>query len=225
MNPIPVLLHMSSAAAFAVFALLLMYSAFLLLNKYVWPSLDFKEAVKNNNIAVGLVVAALIIGICLIVTSASAAETTRYDNHFKRVATVQWGDRQLWTVLKGQAFAESALREDVCSHAGACGLMQFMQPVALAFGLTDRFDAAASIWAGARLDSQLYRALTRDGGTFTDALRAYNLGIGNLRKRRGYPRVPEAVLPPETVEYPKRIAYAAARFGFIGDLDAVELSP
>lgn len=95
-------------------------------------------------------------------------------------------------LLRRMAYQESRFNKDAVSPVGAIGLMQFMPATAKDFGI-DPHDPIASINAAGEYMSQLYRAT----GTWTNALAAYNWGLGNLRKK-GF-----ANAPAETVAYAK----------------------
>jgi soluble lytic murein transglycosylase-like protein len=57
---------------------------------------------------------------------AQAAATERYDAHFKKYSKRFFGPAFDWRVFKAQGMAESDLRPDARSWAGARGLMQLM---------------------------------------------------------------------------------------------------
>jgi soluble lytic murein transglycosylase-like protein len=86
-------------------------------------------------------------------------------------------------LLKALAVAESRMNPAAVSPAGAQGLMQIIPPTARALGLTDPFDATASIDAGARYLARQVSAF----GSYTLALAAYNAGPGAVRKHGGVP--------------------------------------
>lgn len=90
--------------------------------------------------------------------------------------------RVLWT--------ESRFNPQAISPVGAKGIAQFMDETAQEYDV-DPFDASASIVAAARY----LRWLRRQVDNWSEALAAYNWGIGNI-ERRGI----EAA-PAETVAY------------------------
>lgn len=78
---------------------------------------------------------------------------------------------------------ESRYREDIItgkvrSPAGALGIAQFMPATAREMGI-DPLNPAQAIDGAARYLARLYRSL----GTWTQALAAYNWGIGNVQRR------------------------------------------
>lgn len=81
---------------------------------------------------------------------------------------------------------ESSFNPNAVSSAGAQGLTQLMPGTAASVGVTNAFDPQQSITGGATYLSQLYNQL----GDWTQALEAYNWGIGNVTS--GAP-VPDSV--------------------------------
>jgi len=81
-------------------------------------------------------------------------------------------------VLAGLLIQESGGKRDAVSRAGAQGLMQFMPGTARGMGVTDPFDPAQSISAGARYLRQL---ADQSDGDWEQAVGKYNAGpAGNL---------------------------------------------
>jgi len=97
---------------------------------------------------------------------------------------------------------ESGYRIDAVSPKGAGGLMQLMPGTARELAVTDVFDPAQNIDAGAR---HLKRLIEQHGGTWWKALAAYNAGEGTVARYRG--------LPPyrETMSYVKKVLDRYAR--------------
>jgi len=94
--------------------------------------------------------------------------------------------------------AESDYNPNSVSHAGAMGLMQIMPPTARAYGVTDPFDPAQNLEAGAR---ELRGYLDRFPNVEL-ALAAYNAGPANVRKYGGIPPFPETqAYVPRVLEY------------------------
>ena len=99
---------------------------------------------------------------------------------------------------------ESGFRPTAVSPKGAKGLMQLMPGTARELAVTDPFDPAQNIDAGARYLRQL---LDANDGKYWRALAAYNAGSGRVARYGG--------LPPyrETINYIRRVLdnYASPR--------------
>lgn len=105
--------------------------------------------------------------------------------------------------LRAIAHAESDFDDKAVSPKGAQGLMQLMPDVQGDYGVTDPFDAAQSIDAGAR---HLRALLQRYKGDYALAAAAYNAGIGTMTKYGGIP--PYA----ETIAYVAKVQALHARY-------------
>lgn len=156
-------------------------------DRWAFPEVDFADALKQKNLAVGIFLAAIgaafILGLFLLAGRATAAELDRYNGAFRKWGRYHFGYAYDWQWFKAQGMTESGLNPEVCSHVGACGLMQFMPGTAAAMGLQDRFNARASIRAGIAYDRRLWRQFTaprppRDRLYF--AFMSYNAGLGNV---------------------------------------------
>ncbi len=79
---------------------------------------------------------------------------------------------------------ESGGNPQAVSHAGAMGLMQLMPANASAAGLSNPFDPAGNIDAGAR---QLASLLSQFGGDLDKALAGYNAGPNAVKRYDGIP--------------------------------------
>ena len=88
------------------------------------------------------------------------------------------------SLLKAVATAESGLDARAVSGAGAKGVMQLMDGTARELGVTNVFDPAQNIAAGAKYLKQM---LSRYGGDVTRALAAYNAGPGAVDAHGGVP--------------------------------------
>ena len=169
--------------AVALAALALCILALRAVDRLVFPDLSFARALADNNVAVGIFLAALVFGIFFLVSNATGSELDRYDRQFRKWARYEFGFSYPWQVFKAQGMAESGLDPTLCSRAGACGLMQFMPGTALAMGLQDRFEARESIRLGIRYDRRLWRSFTAPRphwDRLAFALMAYNAGLGNV---------------------------------------------
>lgn len=91
-------------------------------------------------------------------------------------------------LLAAQLLAESNFDPTAVSPAGAVGIAQFMPATAAGYGLRDRFDPEASIWAQARFMADL---LATYDGSVALALAAYNAGPGAVDACRCIPPYPE----------------------------------
>jgi soluble lytic murein transglycosylase-like protein len=95
---------------------------------------------------------------------------------------------------------ESAWRPRAVSARGASGLMQLMPATAKAYGVTDIFDPAQNIAAGARL---LRTLLDRYDQDLARALAAYNAGARTIdrldSRRQGWPNAETAAYVPNVL--------------------------
>ena len=82
-------------------------------------------------------------------------------------------------LLQAVIETESGYNPNAISRAGAVGLMQLMPATAERFGVTDRYDAAQSLYGGARYLRYLLKLFNND---LKLAIAAYNAGEGNVRK-------------------------------------------
>lgn len=205
---------------------LIFYGCFVVLNRVLFPRIDFREQLHKGNLAVGLFLAALVLGIFLLASKSVAADLDRYDDTFRKHARRNFGWQVHWTYFKGQGMTESGLNPEVCSGVGACGVMQFMPGTARDMDLADRFSAKASIAAGIRYDRRLWSIFSDPRPPLHRlalVTASYNWGAGNVirkaqpcaRARFGSDRLWEQVapcLPEETREYWPRIQRWQRRF-------------
>lgn len=222
------LLTIATLFAVAVAALVLVIAAIRSLDRWVFPEISFGKALADNNLAVGIFLAALAFGIFFLVGRAVAApgDLHRYDDEFRQWGRWHFGYRYDWRAFKAQGMTESGLDPAACSPVGACGVMQFMPGTAVAMGLVDRFDAKESIRAGIAYDKRLWAIFSDprpDRDRLAFAFAAYNWGIGNVlqhgqpcaRARFGADRLwdhLEPCLPAETRSYVPRIWRWEQRF-------------
>ncbi len=124
--------------------------------------------------------------------------------------------------LKYLSVIESALQPKIKSHAGACGLWQFMYATGKHYGLVDnsyideRMDPVKSTDAACRMLKKLYNIY----GDWNLALAAYNAGPGNVNKaikrsggKRTYWEI-RPYLPRETQNYVPNFIAAAYLFTY-----------
>jgi len=85
-------------------------------------------------------------------------------------------------LLKAVIYTESSGKVRAVSKQGACGLMQLMPATAKELGVTDLFDPAQSVEAGAKYLASLMRSFK---GNATDAIAAYNSGPARIKRLKG----------------------------------------
>jgi soluble lytic murein transglycosylase-like protein len=132
--------------------------------------------------------------------AAAAGDSSAYDGLIDAAAARNGVDPAL---LRGLIRQESNFDPTATSPAGARGLAQLMPGTAAGLGVTDPFDPAQSIDAGARY---LRSQLDRFGGDPAKALAAYNAGPGAVQRYGGVP--PYA----ETQQYVQRVLGYAAQY-------------
>jgi hypothetical protein len=158
----------------------------LLIDRKVLKKLDIQTELKNGNVAVAIFAAALAFGMFFLAGSVMGAPASdRYDDAFQQHARLEFGYLHPWQVFKAQGMTESGLNPALCSHVGACGVMQFMPGTAIGMGLQDRFDAKESIRLGIKYDRAMWKQFTapRPPDARLDfAFASYNAGLGNVLK-------------------------------------------
>jgi len=208
----------------ALLALALVLAAVRGLDRWVFPGLPFEQALRDNNVAVAIFLAALVFGIFFLMGHAVAGELDRYDAQFRKWGRYAFGYSCDWRYFKAQGVTESGLSPAICSPVGACGVMQLMPGTAVAMGLRNRFDAKASIRAGIAYDRHLWDMFAAEAGQqrLWYAFAGYNCGPGCvIRAQRRtaqaggdtarWPAI-RAYLPVETRTYVPRIRRWQARF-------------
>ena len=125
----------------------------------------------------------------------SSAWTDKYDTHFRKYTKRYFGPGFDWRWFKSQGIAESGLREDVVSQAGAVGIMQILpetyeeihnkSPYLSTGTLSDpRWNIAAGIFYDRILYKRWLKTLERS--TFEDDLyltfASYNAGHGRISR-------------------------------------------
>jgi soluble lytic murein transglycosylase-like protein len=107
-------------------------------------------------------------------------------------------------LLNAVITAESGYNPQARSPKGAMGLMQLMPDTASRYGVTDPYDPAQNIWAGARYLRDL---LTRFDNNLPLVLAAYNAGENAVAKNGN------AIPPyPETRNYVPRVMSFYTRY-------------
>jgi len=156
--------------------------------------------------------------------------TDKYDRHFRKYAKHYFGPAFDWRWFKAQGVAESGLRSDAVSKAGAIGIMQIMPSTYKEIHKKSPYlsrgtlkDPRWNIAAGIFYDRLLYRrwlktlkqTSTEDGLYLTFA--SYNAGFGKItrildRVKKQKPKVEgwrdiEQHAPAQTRHYVKRIRF------------------
>ena len=116
-------------------------------------------------------------------------EITHYDEHFTKYTKHYFGPAFNWRHFKAQAIAESRLRKNAVSRAGAVGLMQIMPDTYKEVRKRHRYiigskrDPQWNIAAGISYNRSLWNIFTAER-PFQDRLDfmfgAYNAGKGNI---------------------------------------------
>lgn len=110
-----------------------------------------------------------------------------YNAEFKQAAKKNRVDEAF---VRAIAHVESDFDAKAVSPKGAQGVMQLMPDISRAYGVTDPYQQAQSIDAGAR---HLKRLLSRYGNDYLRAAAAYNAGIGAVAKYGGIPPYKETL--------------------------------
>jgi hypothetical protein len=149
------------------------------------------EAIMRIKTIIGLSInAALILGGVVLVSNHVEAKKEQWkrDEFLRRVCEVKglipsdircliFNYAKRPEVVAAVAYQESRFKPHICSKAGACGLMQFMEGTALEEKI-NRFDVVQSIQGGERYLARLEQQF----GSLGVALAAYNYGPGNMRR-------------------------------------------
>ncbi len=168
----------------------------------------------------------MLFGLLLPLQVQAAGWTDEYDALFEKYAKRYFGPHFDWRWFKAQGIAESNLRPNARSGAGAIGLMQILPTTFAEIQranphfvdiLTPRWNVAAGIY----YDRYLYRhdrlQALPDGERLLVAFAGYNAGLGGVLRamRRSPPPVDSwqrmaARAPQETRNYVARIQHLKA---------------
>ena len=100
-------------------------------------------------------------------------------------------------LLVAVAYAESDLKSNVVSKAGAIGVMQLLPGVSVEYGCKHPFVAKCNIYAGARYLGDLYNTYH---GNIALTASAYNAGPGAVAYYHGVPPYPETIQYVRTIK-------------------------
>ncbi len=221
--PITLWEQLSNKLSFSIIAagwVLFILAVLFLVDKFLLKKWDIKNQLREGNLAVAIVLAGFILGMCMLASSANGATvTSKYDPYFKRYTAQYWGATVDWRLFKSQGLTESLLNPRAKSPVGAAGVMQFMPATARDFRI-DPWSPRQSIDAGIRYMRQLYNQFAKRPRPHMDkmalAAASYNWGLGNV-VRKGQPcaaartgrdllwKDVKGCLPEETREYWPRI--------------------
>lgn len=123
-------------------------------------------------------------------TSAAALAPASTDSHLALIVQAARAHGIEPALLQAVAGVESGLDAAAVSAKGAMGLMQLMPDTASRYGVSDPFDPAANLDAGAR---HLRHLLERYQCDLSLALAAYNAGEGAVARHGGIPPYRETV--------------------------------
>jgi len=118
-------------------------------------------------------------------TAAAIPMNSEYD-HIISEAADRFGVKP--SLIKAVIKHESGGNPQAVSAKGAKGLMQLLDSTATMLGVTDPFNPAQNIMAGARYLSMLIRKFD---GDLTRAIASYNAGPGTVERYGGIPPYPE----------------------------------
>jgi membrane-bound lytic murein transglycosylase MltF len=179
-------INIAISIGLSLFSIGLCYLAFRFFNKRIFPNIDFEKELREKNTSVAIVVAAIIIGIFSLSGKAMAVDLNQYDDSFKKYSRRYFSYMYDWRYFKAQGITESNLRSKVCSHVGACGVMQIMPGTARWIGLNPelRFNPKLSIQSGLLINYKYWSIFKKEKGKdrMDFMFAAYNAGPGSVIK-------------------------------------------
>ncbi|MEA1875071.1 MAG: transporter substrate-binding domain-containing protein [Bacteroidota bacterium] len=153
---------------------------------------------------------------------------SHYDEMIKSYAeNIGWD----WRLLASQIYQESQFDPKARSWAGAQGLMQIMPATARELGVSNPYNAEASVRGGTKYLDQLYNRfdeITDSVQRIKFAMASYNCGYGHvldaqaLASYKGYDKdiwdnnVEEMILK---LSYPKYYNHQAVKYGYVRGLE------
>ncbi len=176
---------------YAAGAMLLIVAFLAICQRWLGGRIEIKKELFKGNIAVAIVVASVVLGICFIAGTAYGRQANgEYDHSFRKYAHRYFARGIDWRWFKAQGIAESGLNPRAVSPAGAKGIMQIMPATWDELMPPDtriwQFSATMSIAAGIAYDRKLWSlfALANPTERRRVMFAAYNCGPGNLRRAR-----------------------------------------
>jgi membrane-bound lytic murein transglycosylase F len=117
--------------------------------------------------------------------SRKGGRISNYDDIIRKYSkSIDWD----WRLLASLIYQESRFRNDLVSHAGAFGIMQFMPATATEFGIDSASNSVEQIAAGVKylrwLDRQFATEITDTAERQKFVLAAYNAGIAHVLDAR-----------------------------------------
>jgi len=174
---------------YAVTALVIAAVFIWLVNRHGLGRINILTELFKNNLSVAIVVAAVILSVALVVSSAHGAQVTnKYDHFFKKHSRRFFARAVDWHWFKAQGIAESGLDRLAVSSRGARGLMQIMPKTGEEIAASHDipllpFSPTISIMMGIAYDRKMWehwpelQLMERLRFMFA----SYNAGYGNIK--------------------------------------------
>ncbi len=151
--------------------------------------------------------------------------TTEYDEHFRLYASIYFNGDVNWHWFRAMGIAESGLKPNAVSHAGAQGIMQLMPATSAEVAIEmwikdDPFDPRINILMGIHYARKMWNIFKKEEGLerVCFMLGAYNAGAHNIIRAQKVASRPDiwhdiaAVMPQvtgkhamETIKYVERV--------------------